>query len=73
MAERFKHDHSGGRRHAKFPDVSIGKIAEEVGVHPSYLGLVLSGKAKLNLTNSIKLAAALNITIEEVEKLYEHE
>ncbi len=48
--------------------LSQEKLAEIAGVHRTYIGMIERAEKNITLTNIAKIAAALNITIEELFK-----
>jgi transcriptional regulator with XRE-family HTH domain len=48
--------------------LSQEKFAEIAGVHRTYIGMIERAEKNITLTNIAKIAAALNITIEELFK-----
>lgn len=49
-------------------NLSQGKLAKLLNVHPTYISGIERGKRNLSLKNIEKLAHALNVTIEDLLK-----
>lgn len=60
-----------GRRNSEFPTINIRATAAKMGVTESHLSRLLTRKTRPSFRMAIKLANAFNITLEQIERIYD--
>ncbi len=56
------------RRHRKRLDLTLEELAEEAGMHWTYIGSVERGERNISLVNILRLARALDVGPEDLIK-----
>lgn len=68
VPKRVRHD-GNGRRSKGMPEVSLTKVAKEVGVSLGYLSRIVAGKKVPGMKVGEKVGKALGMRLEEVLRM----